>query len=198
MIRYAALLRLAALLLLGALLLHELRYVLVLGHGRGSAGAHGHGYLLLAGPLVGTAAAILLGALVLRSAVCVTPATRTRTRLTRVWPLAAAALLTIYTSQELVEGVIAPGHPAGFDGVFGGGGWVSVPLAIALGGAVALLVGIAQRVAESAPVGEGWLGELTHLVVPSTSCFSPVERTLGARRRPLAFRLAGRGPPVLV
>lgn len=188
----------AALLLLGALSLHELRFLIDVGHGGVGTGGHGHGYLLLAGPIIGMVAAILLGSLVVRSAVCSPSARVQRVRVARVWPLAAAALLAIYTSQELVEGAVAPGHPSGLDGVFGNGGWVSIPLSLAIGAVIALLVRITQRVADASPVGRGWLSDLTQLVLPSTSCFSPVARTIGKRRRPLAFRLAGRGPPAQV
>lgn len=198
MLRRAPLIRMAALLLLGALALHELRFLINLGHGGVGTGGHGHGYLMLAGPVIGTVTAILLGSLVVRSAVCASEARAQRVRVARVWPLAAAALLAIFTAQELVEGAITPGHPSGFDGVFGDGGWVSIPLSLAIGAGIALLVRITQRVAEASPVGTGWLSDLTQLVVPCTSCFSPVARTIGMRRRPLAFRLAGRGPPAQV
>jgi hypothetical protein len=195
-VRHAPLLRLAALLLLAALVLHELRFRLDLGHG-GEVAAHGHGYLALAAPVAGSLATLVLGALVLRSAVC-PPEQQRRIRLRRVWPLAAAALLGIYTSQELVEGLVSHGHPSGLAGVFGAGGWVSIPLAIALGGGVALLVQVTQRVAEAAPVGAGWLEGIVARHSAPAPLRTLVSRTLGVRRRPLAFRLAGRGPPVLV
>lgn len=177
-------------------MLHELRFRLDLGHG-GETAAHGHGYLVLVAPVAGTFAALLLGALVLRSAVC-PPEQQRRIRLRRVWPLAAAALLGIYTSQELVEGLVSHGHPSGLAGVFGAGGWVSIPLALALGGGVALLVQVTQRVAEAAPAGAGWLAGITVAHSAPAPLRILVSRTLGGRRRPLAFRLAGRGPPSTV
>ncbi len=135
-------------------------------------------------PLLRLAALLLLAALVLR--------------LRRIWPLAAAALLGIYACQELVEGLVSHGHPSGLAGVFGAGGWVSIPLALALGGGMALLVQVTQRVAEAAPAGAGWLAGITVLQSAPVPLRTLVSRTLGCRRRPLAFRLAGRGPPVWV
>ena len=48
-----------------------------------------------------------------------------------------ASLLVLYSCQELLEGMLSTGHPGGFEGVFGEGGWWAVPLAFACGTIVA-------------------------------------------------------------
>jgi hypothetical protein len=50
-----------------------------------------------------------------------------------LWLVCAACLLTIYMSQEFLEGTFLTGHPAGLIGIFGYGGWWSVPAAVGVG-----------------------------------------------------------------
>src|SRR5204862_65911 len=51
--------------------------------------------------------------------------------LRRAAPLFALALATIFCAQELTEGALAAGHPAGLGAVLAHGGWVFLPLALA-------------------------------------------------------------------
>jgi hypothetical protein len=51
--------------------------------------------------------------------------------------LIGASLLALYSCQELLEGMLSSGHPEGFDGVFGEGGWWAVPLSLLFGGVIA-------------------------------------------------------------
>lgn len=135
--------RAAALVAAGGIALHELRYVL--GYGSGSEHAlasHGHEYLNLTTLLVGIVLALAVGQLV---AVLARPRPSTslgahRASLARVWLAATLALLAVYTAQELVEGMLAPGHPAGLAALTAGGGAWALPLAAAIGLLVALLV----------------------------------------------------------
>jgi len=55
--------------------------------------------------------------------------------------LAFVALVSVYVAQELLEGLVASGHPHGLAAAFGGGGWVAVLLAAP----VALLVALGLR-----------------------------------------------------
>ena len=50
-----------------------------------------------------------------------------------LWLACSACLVAIYASQELLEGLFAAGHPTGWVGVFGYGGWWSIPVAVAVG-----------------------------------------------------------------
>ena len=113
-------------------------------------------------------------------------------RLRRLWPLASAGLLAIFTAQELVEGLRNGGHPAGVHGVVGHGGWIAVPLAIVLAGLVAGAAVVARR------VGTVALGDLraprvaAHLLAVAP----PARRDdVPPRRRPEALP-PRRGPPL--
>ncbi len=186
-------LRAGALLLAAAFALHQLRFLLAY-HGGASheLGRQGHDYLALLLPLV--PAALVLGALSLASALsaagrgtaaeCSPPRTRT------LWAGASATLLVLYTAQESVEGVAASGHPAGLSGLVGHGGWIAVPLALALGLLVALLLrGAAAAVARVSARARGRAPRR-----PARSLPRP-PRAWRPRLGLLARHLAGRGPP---
>lgn len=186
----------AALLLAGALGVHELRYLLTFGDEAEAALAHhGHGYLTLVTPLLGTLTALGLAAGLVRAAAA--PAVRSGpwVRIRRLWPAAGAALLAIYVSQELLEGLVAPGHPTGWAGVFGSGGWVAVPLAFAFG----VVVTLGLKVARAAQAAQPLHLAAVRLALPTAA--------IGSRPLPadehrqsgglLAEHLAGRAPPVL-
>src|SRR5215210_1139954 len=143
----------AALLLAGALGVHELRYLLAFGGGAESALAHhGHGYLMLLMPVLAMASAFGLAVGLVRAAAAPAVGSATLVRVRRIWPAASAALLAIYVSQELLEGLLAPGHPTGWSGVFGSGGWVAIPLACAFGFVVALGIRVAHAVRAAPPL----------------------------------------------
>jgi hypothetical protein len=140
-------LRCFALLGAGALGLHELRYLIGYGGDAGHALAEqGHGYLdavtaVVALTLVAALAA-LVAALVRGPGAAKRPPRSWRLR----WLACSGALLAVFTLQELVEGVLSPGHPAGLVGVAGSGGWIAVPLALAIGAVVAALLRGAEAV----------------------------------------------------
>ena len=54
----------------------------------------------------------------------------------RTATLYGLALAAIFCAQELTEGAIATGHPAGLAAVLADGGWVFLPLALAIGALV--------------------------------------------------------------
>ena len=147
----------ASLLSLGALAVHELRYLLAYGHGAGEALAkQGHGYMSdLGGALVVLALATLLatllaGALAPPARPADEPAGAAFRRTAVVHGLALAA---IFCAQELTEGAIAAGHPAGLAAVGAHGGWVSLPLALAIGAVCSMaclaLRGVDRTLAQS-------------------------------------------------
>jgi hypothetical protein len=185
-------LRAGALLGAGSLAVHELRYLV--GYG-GEAGrmlaAHGHSYLALAATL---AVLLLLVALagflarVARGGDRQTPADRTR----RLAPAAAAALFAIYSVQELLEGLVAPGHPGGFAGVYGNGGWTAVLFAAVIGLVIALLLRGADAVL--ARVAARRRGALPRPVRCPPA--RPAFRAAVATRLGISRNLAGRAPPL--
>jgi hypothetical protein len=131
--------RLVPLLLMpaGAFAVHQLRYLLAYG---GQAGLElarqGHSYLHSVVPwivlLLGIAAGLFVRALG-RAFAGHTSLPRYTFSLAVLWVSSSVALLTIYASQEFLEGLFATGHPAGLSGVFAYGGWWSVPAAVCVG-----------------------------------------------------------------
>lgn len=136
---------------LGVLAVHQLRFQLAFGSAAAARLAReGHGYLATVEPFALLAAAIAAGAFIGRLARAWhtdqggSTAGSSRRPMLRSWALCAAALLATYCAQELLEGVFAAGHPAGLAGVFGGGGWLAVPLAALIGAALATALRVAD------------------------------------------------------
>jgi len=109
-----------------------------------------------------------------------------------LWLVCSASLAAIYVCQELLEGLLSTGHPAGLVGVFGYGGWWSVPAAGCVGmvlatlfhGAGWMLREVARRRAEAAAVA-----------APRTRAAARPHDALIRRLAPLAGGWSGRGPP---
>src|SRR5947209_2599105 len=142
-------LRMAALLAGASFAVHQLRFAIGYGSRSDAALAHqGHGYLDVLAPVV-------IGALMIAVAEFTAGLARRRGALRipplrRLWLVSAAALVSVYALQELAEGMLAAGHAGGVAGVFGSGGWVAVPLALAVGLIVALLMRGAAAVERAA------------------------------------------------
>jgi len=186
-----SILRPLALLAAASIAVHDLRYLLAFGDDAGHVLAdQGHAYMATLSPLVGGLLTIGFARLVLGAAAGASGAPVSRIRARRVWPLAALALLTIFSVQELLEGMFATGHPSGWSGVFGHGGWLAIALSLALGGVVALAMRVAKRLEAGAPIVRAprWIA-----APPQVGMVSAGERRV--RRRLLAQHLAGRGPP---
>jgi hypothetical protein len=188
--------RAASLLTLGALAVHQLRYLIAYGSKTGGALAHqGHGYLAQLAPVLAGLAIAALAATLIAVALRRAPAGRTGVPIALATILFAGGLLTIFSTQELAEGALAPGHPQGLDALLAHGGWIAAPLALAIG-ALAALATRAIEGAERLLAGilvrrpSGRVRASRDLAVPPTSC----------RRRPLAalalgFGFARRPPP---
>jgi hypothetical protein len=184
------LLRYVALLSLGLLAVHDLRYRLAFGgHADHTLEAHGHSYLSAAAPLVALLV-LAASALLLRQIAHGEAGVQRRTA--HLWLVAAAALLLAFGAQELIEGALATGHPAGVAAVLGAGGWIAGPVAVVVGGAITLLLRGAEAVLDAAG-GASRVG-LRRWEAPST------RMGLGGFfhvrvRGPLAGKAAGRAPP---
>jgi len=174
-----------------AFAVHQLRYELAYGSRAGAAlSAQGHGYLTSLAPWVAVLLALALGSYLARLAraggghLDVRP----RRAFSELWLVASGCLLLTYSVQEWLEGLFVAGHPGGFAGVFGHGGWWAIVLSIAAGLVVAALLRVATVVAE-----------IVSRVAPARAAAA---RLLGrlvsvslARRAPLADASAGRAPP---
>ncbi len=188
-------LRTSALFYVGALSLHELRYLVGWGPGTEEALGHqGHAYLTYAMPWAVALAAAGLAQVVRRLARRRGESPGHRRLGTGAWVVASAGLLAVYAAQETVEGVLAPGHPGGVAGVFGHGGLVAVPLALAIGGLIVMTERRA-RAALGSPSGLGAALGLGIVAPPPAPLQAPAPvrrpRTAGV----LAMNLAGRAPP---
>jgi hypothetical protein len=184
-----------------ALAVHQLRYYLAFGpHSSARLARDGHGYLGTAEPLVLFVLALAVGAFVGALARAWQfggssrrPAAR-RTSALRIWALSAIALIAFYGGQELFEGAVFAAHPAGLAGVVGHGGWIALPLALAIAGLLAALL----RAAEALVSLARHLGARRRATRALTS--APRSRPRRAARDwrldPAAGVGAGRAPPV--
>jgi hypothetical protein len=179
----------------GALLVHQLRYSLGYGSQASAALAdQGHAYLGSLVPWIAVVAGFGLGCFVrhlARASHRGRDEARTRPFL-RLWVTTTGGLIAIYALQELLEGFFAYGHPVGFAGVFGHGGWWALPAAALVALATVSLLRIGRT--------------LAHLAARSRRA-APRRRTrtvplphpgvlLAVHRTPLAYAAAGRAPPV--
>jgi hypothetical protein len=186
----------AGLLALGALALHQLRYLLAFGADAGAElERQGHSYLDAAVPLlVAFAVAGIVASVVIPAAIRRVPSLRGDDCVTERAAAYAAALLAVYLAQELTEGILASGHSPGLAGALGAGGWIAMPLAMALGAVAAIArswlfraedvlgAALARRRLPRAPrdIGD-----------PATAPIRPALSSMGLR-----FGLARRPPPL--
>jgi hypothetical protein len=187
-------LRAGALLTSAALALHELRYLVAYGHHSQRALAEqGHAYLGVVHALAGALLAVAAGAFLARVAHArqTGAGEATPPRFAALWLGAAAALVAIYSGQELLEGLLASGHPAGLGALTAHGGFVVLPLALLLGGAVALgLRGASALVSAMARRARRSRPRSSISPVPAAVHLQPPASVL-------ARHLAGRAPPLL-
>jgi hypothetical protein len=193
-------LRGAALLPVAALLVHQLRYELAFGADAPRAlAAQGHAYLSSLTPWIMLLATLALGAslgsLAQRWAggAGEQRAGGRRRSGMRLWLLVTGVLLAVYSGQELLEGLLAPGHPVGVTGVLGGGGWCAVPLAAAIGGLLTIVLragaSVSTALAELRPLRLRLRADArrTGIDCPIAPALVPLA--------PLARAAAGRAPP---
>jgi len=183
--------RLASILAVGAFALHQLRYLVAFGSSSSAELAQeGHRYMsdLLAPLCVLVLAAIL--ATLIRGTEAASPA---RAPLGRRIAVFTGALLAIFVGQELLEGLIATGHPAGPAAVFANGGWIVVPLAVTIGSLAALLAHALEGVERVIAVihSERRLRSRP----PAVRGSALPARGISLLAAPLAFGLARRPPP---
>ena len=180
-----------------ALLVHQLRYVLAYGGGADQAlSEQGHAYLSSVTPWVVFLFAAVLGAFLgqlARAWRLGEDEDRSAASPLVVWLAAVAGLVALYTGQELLEGLLASGHPPGLIGVFGDGGWWAIPAALFVGG----LLTLALRGARVA---------IRFVAALRAKALAPARRTRSGTRAPANLLLAplqpmataapGRAPPL--
>ncbi len=204
-------LRAAALMPAAVLTVHQLRYLLAFGGGSGEElEKEGHQYLgALAAPIA-MSVAIVVGLFFARLASAWqagsvdgvggpgapggAPATRPVAwrGFLRLALTIGATLLALFSCQELLEGMLSSGHPGGFDGVFGDGGWWAVPLSLGCG----LVIAAALRGARAAI---RWAAARRRRPQAFHGRPAPAPRPRRValpRPVPLAGAAAGRAPPL--
>jgi len=189
--------RAGALVSAGALGVHDLRYLLAYGGDSShELSVQGHAYLALATPLIAGLVVLAAAAFAARLARAYAsgdggdggPLASTR----RMWACASALLVSVYACQEWVEGLLSEGHPGGIAAPFSHGGWLALPLALAIGFLIALALRGAARAIAVAARHCTRLPEASQLQLPcriAGSVWAPVAQ--GA----LGSRLSPRAPP---
>src|ERR1043165_1610653 len=127
-----------------ALVVHQARYSLAYG-GRANAelAAQGHSYLHSLVPWVILTLGVGFWLFLQRVAAAARSGRAGRaSRFTTpaLWLFVTAGLLVIYSVQEALEGLVISGHPNGAGGVFGHGGFWSIPASAVVAGVVVLLM----------------------------------------------------------
>jgi hypothetical protein len=181
----------------GALVVHQLRYMLAYGSSASSELTdQGHSYLHSLTPWiilsVGLAAGFFLCELALFSRTGPDREGRFAISSRWLWACTTVFLVGIYAGQEFLEGVFAPGHPAGFVGIFGHGGWWAIPVAALVAAGIVALQRIARAIIAAIAKPPG------RVILRCRSSFirEPVT-TVPRRLSPLACAAAGRAPPGL-
>lgn len=189
-------LRAAALMPAAVLTVHQLRYLLAFGGGSGKElEEQGHQYLGALAVPIAMSVAIVLGLFLARLAGAWRDGIDERSPRRSFLRLAltiGAAILAVYSCQELLEGMLSSGHPGGFGGVFGDGGWWSVPLSLACG----IVIAAALRGARAAI---RWAAARHRRPEASYGRPTPAPRPRRLalpRLLPLAGAAAGRAPPL--
>jgi hypothetical protein len=185
-----------ALLPAAAFAVHQLRYYLAYGGKAGIVLARtGHSYLHSLVPWIVLVVALVVGGFLRslgRALAGHTSLPRYSVSLAGMWLVCSLSLVAIFVCQEFLEGLFAAGHPAALAGIFGYGGWWSIPAALCVGlvlaawlhGARWVLREIAARRSRARP---GFVGPAIVLPRPSDAVLVGLA--------PLVGGWSGRGPP---
>jgi len=178
-------LRLAAIIALGAFGVHQLRFLI-------AAAPVQEGHRYLSDLLPGIAVLVLAGvvATLFRGTEASSPV---RVSLTRRVLFFAGALLTVFLCQEFLEGLLVSGHPVGPGAILGDGGWLAVPLALAIGALSALLARLLEQVERAIAVVHSRRSRRRRPPAVRGRALSARGRRLA--EAPLSFGLARRPPP---
>jgi hypothetical protein len=185
-----------ALMPVAAFAVHQLRYWLAFGgQAHVELQRQGHSYLHSVVPWLVVLIALAIGAF-LRALGRAFGGQRSLSRYTVsfavLWLLCAVGLVAIYVAQESLEGLFAIGHPGGLEGIFGFGGWWSIPAAVAVGLVLAAAFHGARWMLDEVSARCGRRG------APATRRATPVHlprAIVVPRLAPLADGWSGRGPP---
>jgi hypothetical protein len=182
-----------------AFAVHQLRYMLAFGNQAGiELQRTGHSYLHSTVPWIVLLLGLAVGGFLRSLGKAVaghTSLPRYSLSLLGMWFACAAGLLAVFVCQETLEGLFITGHPSGFAGVFGYGGWWAVPVAVGIGlvlaawfhGARWVLREVAQRRAAAARL----------IAAPAAIAVLAPESVGRPTGEPVIAGASGRGPPVV-
>jgi hypothetical protein len=180
-----------------AFAVHQLRYMLAFGAGAGvELQRQGHSYLHSLVPWFVLLIALVAGGFLRslgRAFAGQTSLSRFSLSFSALWLVCSAALVAIYAGQELLEGFVATGHPAGLIGVFGYGGWWSIPVALCVGLVLAAVFHGARWVLDA--VGRRYC-DRPALRNDAVTAIVKTHNALLPRFAPLIGGWSGRGPPL--
>ena len=175
---------------------HQLRYYLAYGSAAGAVLQRtGHSYLHSVVPWLVMLVALAAGGFLWRLGRALAgqrSVSRYTASLVGLWVVCSVCLVAIFATQEFLEGLFATGHPGGLVGIFGYGGWWSIPAAVCVGLVLAVLFHGARWVLEV--VAHRHAGTRSRPVVRVAAARRPCG-VLVPRLAPLAEGRSGRGPP---
>lgn len=179
-----------------AFAVHQLRYYLAYGSAAGGVLERtGHSYLHSVVPWIVGLVAVAVGRFLWtlgRAATGRRSASRYAASLVGLWLACSVCLVAIFATQEFLEGLFASGHPAGLVGIFGFGGWWSIPAAVCVGLVLAALFHGARWVLDE--VVQRWAARRSRSPVRAAPAV-PLAGFWVPRLAPLADGCSGRGPP---
>ncbi len=185
-----------ALMPVAAFAVHQLRYYLAYGSAAGAVLERtGHSYLHSVVPWIVMGVALAAGGFVWavgRAVAGQRSVARFTVSFAGLWVVCAACLVAIFACQEFLEGLFAAGHPAGLVGIFGYGGWWSIPAAVCVGLVLAAVFHGARWVLDEVAQRHG--RERSGAAVRVASIPWPADVVV-SRLAPLAEGWSGRGPP---
>jgi hypothetical protein len=186
----------AALVPAAALVVHQLRFVLAFGSSAGAELARqGHSYLHSVVPWIVLLIGVAIGGFLWglgRALAGQRSAARYTLSLATLWVVCSVCLVAIYVTQEFLEGLFATGHPGGLAGIFGYGGWWSIPAAACVGVVLAAIFHGARWVLNE--VSERCIAAPRRTTARIFAASTPSDAVL-PRLAPLAEGWSGRGPP---
>jgi hypothetical protein len=186
----------AGLLAPAAFAVHELRYLLAFGPNAGlELQRQGHSYLHSVAPWIALVVAVVAGAFLRalgRAFSGQTSVSRVSMSFAALWLACAGCLVAIYMGQEFLEGLLASGHPGGWIGIFGYGGWWAIPVAVCIGLVLAAVYHAADWVLGE--VSRRWAASRTRR--PRRVAAAPRPPLVAVPQpAPVAGGWSGRGPP---
>lgn len=177
-----------------AFAVHQLRYQLAYGSKAGAVlSAQGHAYLHSLVPWLVLLLGVGLSSYLRRIAHARNTGDAgafTAHSMPLLWGTTSFGLVMLYAIQESLEELFATGHPTGFAGIFGHGGWWALPAACV----AAVVVVAVLRLGRSILRVLGALGRRRRWVFAAELRLPSFDLPLASA--PLALRAAGRAPPL--